>query len=329
MGHCRRRTCITIALVVALVLVAALAVACSAQATEGAAGSPAPSSGGASGSGPADSTGAATAGKTASGADYKRVLQILAYMNVHTPTDPVVVLLGGSAARESTISDESWRAQIQAAPNNGPAAEAWNLGSSNRTMAQNVALVDALPKVPTIVFIGINLGSFTSSDTKIPTLALPSASSARPSLKQPHQYGTKTTGILTTARKRSLVQGWLADRYPVYKRNFDTSAGVLETLIKVCQARGFYPVLLELPRNTAIVGSRLNTPVARFRDECNGLAKKYTVPYVSFVSTAKIPNSSFYDLWHLVEPGRTKWQALLSARTAKILKSADFSGGGS
>ena len=35
------------------------------------------------------------------------------------------------------------------------------------------------------------------------------------------------------------MQGWLGDRYPVFKRNFSTSAGVLETLIKVCKTRGY------------------------------------------------------------------------------------------
>ena len=53
------------------------------------------------------------------------------------------------------------------------------------------------------------------------------------------------------------MQDWLADRYPVFKRNFGTSAGVLETLIKVCQTRGYKPVLFELPRDTAVIGSSL------------------------------------------------------------------------
>ncbi len=50
---------------------------------------------------------------------------------------------------------------------------------------------------------------------------------------------------------------------------------------------------------------------------------------MSHVSAAKLPNSSFYDLWHLVEPGRKTWQGLLSARTAALLKQYGFDGGGS
>ena len=328
MACSHRRTYVIVALVVALVLMAALATACSAQATGGSAGSLAPSSSGTQGDADAGTSGASAAGatKAVSVADWARVLDILAFMQADRPAKPVVVLLGGSAARESTISDRVWRAQIE--DKGGPASLAWNMGSRNRTMAQNVAVVKNLPKVPTIVYIGINLGSFTSAQ-KTATIKVQSASSGPPRLQQPHQYGTKTTGVLSTAKKRALVKSWLRDRYPVYKRNFATSASVLVTLIKVCQARGFYPVLYELPRNTSVIGGALNAPTAKYRDRCRALSAKYHVPWVSFVSTAKLPDSSFYDLWHLVEPGRTKWQALLSAKTAKILNSAAFNGGGS
>ena len=53
------------------------------------------------------------------------------------------------------------------------------------------------------------------------------------------------------------------------------------------------------------------------------------MPWVSFVSAAKLPNRDFYDLWHLVEPGRTVWQGLLSAKTAALLKAYGYDGGGS
>jgi hypothetical protein len=337
MACSHRRTYMTIALLVALLLTAAAAAACSAQAT---AGSSSPSPGasrtqegsGADGQTPggeASASGSGGAAKAASGADWTRIMKALGYMQAVAPTKPVVVLLGGSAARESTISDASWRDQIQASPNNGPATLAWNMGSRNRTMAQNVAIVKALPKgAQAIVFIGVNLGSFTSAQ-KSATIALPSPLPAKePDLQQPHQYST-STGILSTTRKKALVQDWLGDRYPVFKRNFGTSAGVLETLIKVCQTRGYKPVLFELPRDTAVIGTSLGAPSTRFRDKCKALATKYQIPWVSQVSAARLPNSSFYDLWHLVEPGRTTWQDLLSARTTALLKQYGFDGGGS
>ena len=337
---CRhRRTHLTVMLLCVLVLSAAAAAACSARTTAGS-GSLGPSAaqtqGGSDGSSGPPASGASTsaasasaasggAARAASGADWTRVLKALGYMRAVTPTEPVVVLLGGSAARESTISDSSWREQIVA--EGGPSVLAWNMGSRNRTNAQNVAIVKALPEgARAIVYIGVNLGSFTSAQ-KAAAIALPSPlPTTSPRLAQPHQYAT-ATGILPTAKKRALVQGWLDDRYPVFKRNFATSAAVLETLIRVCRRRGHYPVLFELPRDAAVIGSSLNAPTTKFRDRCRALATKYEIPWISFVNAARLPDRDFYDLWHLVEPGRKVWQSLLSTETARILNSDAYRNG--
>ena len=319
----RRSTGAITALLVVLVLVAALAAACSAQVTGDADGSVSPAASGSPGGGPSSSLSAGADAKATDGADWAHVLQVVAGLQATPPAEPVVVLLGGSAARESTIDDAAWRAQIEA--KGGPATAAYNLGSRNRTLAQNVALVKALPDVPTIVYIGVNLGSFTSAQ-KTAAITLPEPVATLPPYRQ-HIYSR--SHILTTANKRMLVDAWRFDRYPVFKRNFATSAAVLEKLIKVSKARGMKPVLFELPRNTAVIGSKLETPTARYRDTCKALGKKYDVPYVSFVNAAKLPNSSFYDLWHLVEPGREVWQNLLSAKTAALLKQYGYDDGGS
>ncbi len=313
----RARVAAALAWTAGLLVVAALLGACTAQATTGGV----PATVVATGASPKATAGGGA--KAASGADWARVLQVVADLKAAPPSEPVVVLFGGSAARESTISDSSWRSQIEA--RGGGATDAYNLGSRNRTLAQNVALVQALPKVPTIVYIGLNVGAFTSAQ-KSATVTLPRPGSSQVSLQQPHQYSK--SHILTAANKKALVQAWLADRYPVFKRNYATSAGVLEKLIKVClQKEGTHPVLFELPRNTAIIGHQLDAPVSRYRKTCQALAKKYDIPYVSFVAQAKLPNSSFYDLWHLVEPGRTVWQPLLSAKTADLLKKYGMAGG--
>ena len=104
-------------------------------------------------------------------------------MKATSPSKPVIVLLGGSAARESTISDGSWREQIVA--DGGPATLAWNMGSRNRTMAQNVAIVKKLPAgAHAIVYIGINLGAFTSAQ-KTASVTLPSPLPAPRSRRPP------------------------------------------------------------------------------------------------------------------------------------------------
>jgi hypothetical protein len=324
MTHSHPRTHLIVAVLVAVVI-AAVAAACSAQVSVGASGGGTPGPDTAATPAPAEATAPAGA-RGAASADMTRILEALGYMQAVKPDRPVVVLLGGSAARESTISDAGWRKQIVAG--GGPATLAWNMGGGNRTMAQNVALVKALPKdAEVVVLVGINLGAFTSSQRSA-SISLPSPLPTKaPSLQQPHRYGTSKTGILSPARKKTLLKNWVRDRYPVFRRNFTSSSAVLETLIKVCQTRGYKPVLFELPRNTAIVGSTLNAPTKKFRGKCRALAKKYGIPWVSLVATAKIPNSGFYDLWHLVEPGRKVWQRLLSKQTVSLLKKYGYDGG--
>jgi hypothetical protein len=303
-------------LLAGLLMLAALLAACSAQATTGI-----PSSGSPSDSSGARSDDGAVGAKAAAGADWSHALQVVANLQDDPPSEPVVVLFGGSAARESTISDSNWRMQIRA--KGGGGAAAYNLGSRNRTSAQSVALVEAMPKVPTIVYIGVNLGSFTSAQ-KTAEITLPAAVTPLPPYKQ-HAYSQ--SHILSASAKKALVQSWLAERYPKFKLNYATSAAVLEKLVTSCLARGLRPVLFELPRNTAIIGHQLDAPFARTRKTCQTLAAKYKIPYVSLVAQAKLPNSSFYDLWHLVEPGRKVWQNLLSAKTAALLKQYGYDGG--
>jgi len=317
------RTRVTLALVAALVLATLLVAACSAQASGGSLGGAVSGDGASASAAAGDGSAAAAAGaKAAAGDDWSRVLAALAYMRADVPTKPVVVLLGGSAARESTVSDKSWRGQIVA--KGGPATLAWNMGSTNRTMAQNVAIVENLPQgVDALVYIGVNLGAFTSAEKTAQTIKLPPAP-ATVSLQQFHKY---TDRVLSKTKKQALVRAWLADRYPVYKRNFATSASVLERLIKVCKDRGYTPVLLELPRHSSVIGSPLSAPTTKYRNKCKQLAAKYKVKWVP--QLASLPSRDFYDLWHLVKPGREVWQTKLSVKTAALLKLYGYDGGGS
>jgi hypothetical protein len=324
------RTRVVLVLIAALVLVAAAAAACSAPASGGA------PEGGAEGDASAGSgaaTGTASVGgakaadaRGGANADWSRVAQALAAMRAQVPSQPIVVLLGGSAARESTIDDGSWRDQILA--KGGPAVLAWNMGSRNRTMAQNLAIVKKLPPgVHAIVVIGVNLGSFTSTQRRaVVTLPSPAPAVADVGLEQPHQYNVAKTGILSASKKKTLVRQWLSDRYPVYKANFGLNATLLENLVKLCRERGYKPVLLELPRNSKVIGSSLSAPTARYRDTCKRLAARYRITWVP--QLASLSNQAFYDLWHLVEPGRKVWQERLSAKSASLLELYGFDGGG-
>ena len=230
---------------------------------------------------------------------------------------PVVYLLGGSVARECLPSEASWAAAVQDA--GGPAALTYILASRNRTTAQDLKLVAALPEVPTIVFISVNVGRFTPAPSTPPTISLPAPSEPLPAWSQ-HKYST----ALSLAAKKALVRTWMQRRYPLFKQHYTYNLGMLEKLIKAAKAKGFHPVLLDLPRDTAVIGSAMDTPVGRYQRSCRALAARYGIPWVNFVSAAKLHNGDFYDLWHLIKPGRAKWQPLLAAETAALLEKYDM-----
>ncbi len=93
------------------------------------------------------------------GKDWQHCVQVVANLRAEQPKVPLVVLLGGSSARECTVLDDNWERQIER--RSGYVVDAYNLGSKHRTYAQDLAFVKLLPgNVPTIVYIGVNLGRF-------------------------------------------------------------------------------------------------------------------------------------------------------------------------
>ncbi len=287
-----------------LLAIAAVLAACSSPATSSGVSALTSQASASASSSPA-AKGTAAAGVN----DWAHALQVLAKLDA-APNDPVVVLLGGSAARESTVSDKSWAAQVAA--DGGPSIPTYNLGSRNRTLEQDIQIVRYVPK-GSLVFIGINVGRFT--DPKSSPTVTPAGTTSLSPYKQ-HKYSVS----LSDARKRLMLQKWLVTRYPEFKKHFDLNSRLLTALVKKCADRGLHPVLLELPRNTAIIGTKLAKPVSRVTAAARSVAAAQGIPWRSFVAKAHVPDASFYDLWHLLKPGRVTWQRLLSAWTAELLK---------
>jgi hypothetical protein len=247
------------------------------------------------------------------GEDWTHVRQVVANLRAAPPAEPLVVLLGGSIAREITESDATWAVQIEAA--GGPRTAAYNLSSRNRTLACNIAIVKALPRVPAVVLIGVSLGSFTSPHRSA-AIHLPAPTATLPPYIQ-HPY--TRASILPDAEKARLVTGWLRMRYPVYQRNFGPCARLLSRLVRVCKDRGFTPALVEMPLNLAVIGHRFDTPVGRLRGACRRIAERQEVPFVRSVARARLVSRDFADLWHLVETGRAITQPVLSTESVALL----------
>jgi len=248
------------------------------------------------------------------GSAWYHALDVIAAVNESPPEVPLLILSGGSVARECTVSDADWAAQVRR--RGGPEVVAYNISSQNRTFYEEVALVKALPHAPTLVFIGVNLERFTSP-SQSGTISL-TPDPTKSANYQPHTH--TQSKILTLAEKQARVRHWVTRRYPVFKSRYAYNLRQLERLVRVCKDRGLRPVILELPRNLAVIGDAFDAPVRQYHSGCYAIASKYGIPFVNFMRDAHLLNRDFYDLGHLVEPGRVKYQRLLSDKTIALLK---------
>ena len=248
------------------------------------------------------------------GKDWQHCVQVIANLRARHPKVPLVVLLGGSAARECTVLDDDWERQIER--RSGYVVDAYNLGSKHRTYAQDLAFVKLLPaNVPTIVYIGINLGRFCLP-TGSASITLPRP---RPLPSYPqHVYSTRH--IQSYSEKRYYVSYWLTARYPEFRANYGSELGMLQKIIRACKRRHLRVALVDLPRDLPVIGSSFDGPVSRYRAGCASLARIWDVPWLHFNGSAHFRDGDFFDIFHLVEPGRVKYQSILSDKTIRLLK---------
>ncbi|HSL95614.1 MAG TPA: hypothetical protein VLA35_06825 [Thermoleophilia bacterium] len=247
-------------------------------------------------------------------ADWYHVLAVLEELREEPPSLPLVVLLGGSCGRECTVSDEGWSAEVVAA--GGPAVVARNLSSRNKTFRHDLDLVRLLPSTRVVVLIGVNLGRFTGWPTpggRGPA-SLPEDLEFR---HDQHHYSLLRTW--SAERRECAVRQWLRDRLHVFEARCGANLAMLERVVLACRDRGFEPALVELPRDEEAIGGRFDVAVARYQAGCRALAAASGVPFIDFVDEVGLVSADFYDLMHLVEPGRVKWQRRLASATAELL----------
>jgi hypothetical protein len=246
--------------------------------------------------------------------DYRRALQVIADLRAFPPEVPLVVLLGGSSQRSSTVSDLSLTRQIRARV--GYKMVAFNLGSKERLLTTDRRLAGLLPDVHPIVYIGVNMGRFCRGRGD-PSVTLPNASKQAPT---PQPRSPKPLDPLSDARKRQMVTEWMQKRWPAFLNNYRYELGVLESTVRLSLKKGQHPVIIDLPRNMAIMGHQLDRPLGIYHAGCRAIARRNGIPYVQFQGAVNIGNRDFRDLWHLLPTSRIKWQTQLSATTAKLLK---------
>jgi hypothetical protein len=259
-------------------------------------------------------TGGAAGARSADTDEYLRSLQTMADLQAYPPDVPLVCMLGGSSARASTISDLAWTRQIRS--DAGCKLVAFNFGSRNKLLTTDRRLVGMLPDVHPLVYIGVNMGRFSRGHAD-PAVALPAPSGVAP---VPQSRAPGPTHALSDALKRSMVTQWQQERWPQFQRNLRYELSVLQSAVRQSIERGQHPVIIDLPRNMAIIGHQLDRPLALYHAGCRAIARRNGVPYVEFQDQVKLGNQDFRDLWHLLPQSRYKWQRQLSLVTASLLK---------
>ena len=261
--------------------------------------------------------------------DWRHLKVVLATLEVSPPNVPVVYLLGGSAAREATISDRSWTDQLKRLT--GDPVRAFNLGTAGQSYDEGVTIVQSLPSAPGIVLIGVNLGRYTQPaltdpDTP-PRLPGGSPSPVAPSrLFAYDQHRFASGRVSSVATKRLLLRKWLAERYPVFKRRYAYNERALARLVVACHDRGLQPVLVNLPINGQLIGHALDVPCKKYAATSRSARFEFGIHSWDFVSGVHLENRDFADLWHLVHSGRVKYQQRLSERTATVLDELGLTG---
>ncbi len=249
--------------------------------------------------------------------DWYHILAVLEELRERPPTRQLVVLLAGSSGRECTVSDESWAADVR---DLGGLAVAYNLSSRNKTFTHDLDLVRLLPRTRTLVFIGVNLGRFTVS----PDVQARGPATLPDDLEFSHnQHHYARRVILSPEEKQLAIDEWMTKRSALYGERCAANRAVLGEVVRVCLARGYEPVLLELPRDKEAIGDRLDDPIDRYQRGCRAVAEEYGIPYVDFIDEADLATTDFYDLAHLVESGYVKWQRLLARTAVGFLEDRD------
>jgi len=133
----------------------------------------------------------------------------------------------------------------------------------------------------------------------------------------PHKY--TIAHVRTAAQKEAMVRVWNVKRYPVFRQNLQFNLALVRQILISCRQRGVHAVLLELPQNSGAVKGRFDTAIAAYQVPLHKLAAEFGVSYLDFNAAAAIPSADFFDISHLVQPGRVIWQSRLAQELAALM----------
>ncbi len=122
--------------------------------------------------------------------------------------------------------------------------------------------------------------------------------------------------LRTTAQKREMAENDMRDDAATYAAFDDYNFAVLEELVRLAQARGFVVAFFDQPLNEHVLGASWDGVVPSYRRRAQAVAREYGVAYLDVEQKVALADSDYLDVYHLVTPGRLKWQPVFARQLA-------------
>ena len=173
------------------------------------------------------------------------------------------------------------------------------------------------------VLIGVGISRFIGPPRTEPPYPLdPPPAGELPVLSRWQQHHYDSRPLLSVTRKKELVPRWMDRRWAGFKRNRAANLAAIARVIAACKAKDLRPVLFDLPLDLAVVGTGLDKPRSSIHSGCGSLARSRDVTYLRLQPSLKLPNSVFWDIHHLVDPGYGLWQSRLTDELVRLFPKA-------
>ncbi|MCX6374363.1 MAG: hypothetical protein NTX16_15070 [Actinobacteria bacterium] len=138
-----------------------------------------------------------------------------------------------------------------------------------------------------------------------------------------HYYPPGAKGHLPLGKRRNVLAVLKKD-VQLYRRFSAYNLAMLEEILKLARDRGFSVALYDQPLNTSAAGPDWAGVVPAYRAACRRLAAKYGVAYLHIERGVKLKDADFADLFHLLAPGRAKWQPEMARQLAAALRAPSY-----
>ena len=140
-----------------------------------------------------------------------------------------------------------------------------------------------------------------------------------------HYYPWGAKGHQPLGKRRNVLYVLEKD-VALYREFADYNFAMLEEILKLADERGFDVVLYDQPLNASAAGPDWAGVVPAYRRRARRLAERYHVPYVHIERHVELRDADFADLFHLLAPGRLKWQPEMARQLALALEGTPVAG---